>query len=560
MSDQPNILPFWRRVFHVFQTDLRRERIGLFAWMVLLLVLVSYGETSGETSRGFAMVMEVLGLMIGIGGLGLVVKVIRADAPNSSATASLTRPIGREALWLAKVLFVLTLLWLPYMSAMAFTWRDYGLDAAAWRGVLAVTARSSLLALFFAGWGTVCWTKRKRSGSWFGSLGFLMALILLSLLIPGFTALLKMVSIPLEVMVEDERTGLLRCQVMVASVLLVLTLVWAWFLESLGRRSESWVYALATASLLTGSLWTWDWQQVPPQVYQDAQLELKFTGKREDGEQTLWPNLQLKGLPEYQIATVAALAPILDDGEPWSRSDSYSDFTLRGGDGRVGLNSVWLKFDHTFRLSEHFPEHLIWVGQQGSLRTELKDILGAEASAHRWRIRLLIHEWKPLTLGTLQTVGEKGRRWVAPGLGRVSVDRVETYEDTALVRAALQQRLTSFRFGPKPQPFYFHQWRPTQNYLMTVQHPDLDEMIVPRWTDHGAISTYVDFWNVISKQSLEAYIPLPVIHRDVTGLDMGDWMKGAVVTIWVPEERGVIDFELSTGDLERLSADVPLSK
>jgi len=556
MSHQPNILPFWRRVLHVFQTDLRRERIGLFAWMVLLLVLVSYGETS----RGFAILMEVLVLMIWIGGLGMVVKVIRADAPSSSATASLTRPIGREALWLAKVLFVLTLLWLPYMLAVAFSWRDYGLDAAAWMGVFAVTARSSLLALFFAGWGTVYWNIRKRSGSWFGLLGFLVTLVLLSLMIPGFTALLKMVSIPLEVMVEDENTGLLRCQVMVASVLLVLTLVWAWFLESLGRRSESWVYALVVSSLMMGFLWTWDWQHEPPQVYQDAVLELKFTPDRVPGDQTLWPSLQLKGLPEYQIATVAALAPILADEEQWSRPESYSDFTELDRQGQVSLRQSWLHADQVLRLSEHFPDHLIWVGEAGTLRPGLRVVMEPNGEEQRWRLRLLIHEWKPIVLGTLAGMGKKGGRWVVSGLGRVTVEDLATYENDAFLRLALQQRATSFRLGPKPHPFRFHQWRPTQNYLMTVQYPDLDEMIVPHWRDHGAISTYSDFWKVISMQSLEVDIPLPVIHRDVTGLDMGEWMKGAEVTLWVPEERGVIDFELSAGDLERLSADVPLAK
>jgi hypothetical protein len=560
MSYQPNILPFWRRVLHVFQTDLRRERIGLFAWMVLLLVLVSYGETSGELSRGFAILMEVLVLMIWIGGLGLVVKVIRADAPNSSATASLTRPIGREALWLAKVLFVLTLLWLPYLLAMAFTWKDYGLDAAAWMGVFAVTARSSLLALFFAGWGTAYWNKRKRSGSWFGSLGFLMALVLLSLLIPGFTALLKMVSIPLEVMVEDENTGLLRYQVMVASVLLVLTLAWAWFLESLGRRSESWVYALATASLLTGSLWTWDWQQVPPQVYQDAVLELKFTPDRVPGDQTLWPSLQLKGLPDYQIATVAALAPILADEEQWSRPESYSDFTELDRQGQVSLRQSWLHADQVLRLSEHFPDHLIWVGEAGTLRPGLRVVLEPNGEEQRWRLRLLIHEWKPIVLGTLAGMDKKERRWLVPGLGRLSVEDVSVYADSVRVRAAIQQRRILFQLSPRKVPYRFHHWQPEVNYMMTVHHPDLDEVMAPAVEDYGGYSGFDQFWQGQSYRKSHSNIPLPVIHRDVTGLDMGEWMKGAEVTLWVPEERGVIDFELSAGDLERLSADVPLAK
>lgn len=46
-------------------------------------------------------------------------------------------------------------------------------------------------------------------------------------------------------------------------------------------------------------------------------------------------------------------------------------------------------------------------------------------------------------------------------------------------------------------------------------------------------------------------LPLPVIHMDMTGLDLSDWMRHAETTLWLPQEREIVDLEINAGAMER---------
>lgn len=84
--------------------------------------------------------------------------------------------------------------------------------------------------------------------------------------------------------------------------------------------------------------------------------------------------------------------------------------------------------------------------------------------------------------------------------------------------------------------------------LLTVRAPMLDEVVVA----HGESAwpeARSEFWVAHRNSQISFQLPLPVIHMDMTGLNLADWMKQAESTLWLPQERGILDIEISAEDL-----------
>lgn len=92
---------------------------------------------------------------------------------------------------------------------------------------------------------------------------------------------------------------------------------------------------------------------------------------------------------------------------------------------------------------------------------------------------------------------------------------------------------------------------PRLNMLLTVRAPMLDEVVVA----HGESAWSEDrpeFWVAHRNSQMSFQLPLPLIHMDMTGLNLAEWMKQAETTLWLPLERGILDFEISAEDIARL--------
>lgn len=552
MSRSPHP-PFWQRVLHVLRIDLTRERGWLLGWLLLLTARALDHWDAAVTPR----LGHVLDSMIAVAGLALGLKLVLADAPASSLTASLTRPVGRGALWTAKLGFLLLALWLPYLLMHALAWRDFGLDLATWMAVLAITGLPSLTAAFLIAWMAAL--RLPKTGLAALVLGFLLLLTLpvLQQIAPHLSQDLDS---HLRQLMPDPDTpegSLLRCRMFIFHLAALSAFGLGWLLTTLNRRSLPGVITTFLTGLVMALGWTWDWQHSPTPFYTNTHPVLRTTNEPAPGDQALWPGLQLRGLPDRQVAAVVALAPVIPGSQAWPPETCYSDFTTIEKSGRPSLRERWMCVNHAQRLSALFPDHLIWVGQVDRARPNLRSLVNQAQKLHPksaklpWRLRLLIHEWKPVPAGNLQTLGGPTRRLTLDDATLLCLKDPVLSTNQLGFDTRLIQRTPRLRFSSMPEPTRVHHMIPRLNMLLTVRAPMLDEVVVA----HGESAWSEDrpeFWVAHRNSQMSFQLPLPLIHMDMTGLNLAEWMKQAETTLWLPLERGILDFEISAEDIARL--------
>lgn len=552
MSLPATIPPFWRRVLHILRTDLTRERGWLSGWLLLLAArALDHWDAAVPPRLG-----NVLDSVVAVAGLALVVKLVRADAPGSDVTASLTRPVGRGALWTAKLGFILLALWLPFLLMHALAWRAFGLGPASWAAVLAITGLPSLAAAFLAGWLASLRVPKTVLAALFPVVLLILAFPVLGQITPFLS---RDLDSHLDRIMPDHDTpegSLLRCRMILFTLAALPAFGLGWLLASLNRRSLPAAMTALLTGIVAASCWSWDWQRLPTLAYTDTKPILRVTTEPAPGDQALWPGLRLSGLPASHAAAVVALAPVMPGQDVWPPKESYSDFTTIEKNGQPSLRERWMCADHAQRLSTSFPDHLIWVGQVDRERPHLRGIVSREQNRHPdaarlpWRLRLLIHEWKAVPAGSLQALSNTPSRLNLADAGLLNFkDRILSSNqlrfDTRLI-----QRFPRLRFSGSPDAVRIHGMEPPLNLLMTARAPMLDEVIVAHgqnvWSE-----VHHEFWAADSNSYMTFNLPLPVIHMDMTGLDLSDWMRRTEITLWLPQERGIVDLEINAGAMER---------
>ncbi len=551
MSSPRTIPSFRRRVLHVLRTDLRRERGWLLGWLLLLAVRVlDHWDPVSPPRLG-----DLLDTLVAVAGLALVVKLVRADAPGSDVTTSLTRPAGRGALWTAKLGFVLLALWLPYQGMHALAWRAFDLRPASWTAVLVITGLPALAVAFLAAW-LASLRIQKNTVAVITTVLLILGFWVLQGIVPGLIQDFSFHLVRHLPNYDTPEASLLRCQILVAMLWAAAAFAVGWLLAALGRRSLAVVLAALVTGIVFASYWTWDWQRLPVAKYHDTQPRLRFTDKPRPGEQSLWPGLHLDGLPANQVAAVLALAPVIPGQDAWPLKESYSDFTTLEQNGQISLRDRWMRVDHARRLSESFPDHLIWVGQRDPERPNLRGIVNQEikrqpdAAKQPWRLRLLIHEWKPVPAGNLQALGRRLPRFALDELSLLNFKNLMLHTSGLRFDANVVHRFPRLRFDSSPEPVRIHGMNPPLNLLMTAHAPMLDEVLVAHSQSPGS-EINPQFWVGNWNDLLSFSLPLPIVHMDMTGLDLAEWLAQAEATLWLPVERGMIDLEISAEEMGR---------
>ena len=82
-------------------------------WL-LLLVVTAFANRDMRTTDVREYMPSFVPVLVGV---VLIIRLVWADHPSSSDTASLTRPIGRGALWLGKITLLLLAGVLPWCLA-----------------------------------------------------------------------------------------------------------------------------------------------------------------------------------------------------------------------------------------------------------------------------------------------------------------------------------------------------------------------------------------------------------------------------------------------------------
>lgn len=541
MSQNSNILPLWRRTTHTFLTDLRRERGWLLAWL-LLLAVHTLDRWDPFSTSGFAGLMELAILLF---GLALVTKTLSADSPTSDASAALTRPLGRGALWTAKLAFIMLALWLPYMISHAVTWQGYQLSPAALAEVLGSAALLSLTILFAVAWLLTIRIQKKRIFLVLIVLFAIPGVILLDLVIAGLP--ISRLHIPILSDAFGRSKSLIQCRLIIVCVAAVISFGLGWLLASLGRKNVLLVCALMFVGSLTALLWNHNWLEQPATRYRDATLQLRRSHQSAPSDQSLWPTLHLTGLPTNQVATVISLSPQGSKSEVPSYSD-YIDYPAKPN--QDDLRDRWMTVNHAQRLSETFLDHLIWLGNRDRERPNLGTLLEktkketALPADHPWTLRLIIHQWRSIPLGTLLNAKTQPPRFSHPTLGQAKLDQWILRSDRLYLEGKNAHRSPWLRFRPEPHPLRLLTQTPPTNLLLTAQSPLLDEVLLAH-SDHGSYATHLGLGEQSHLESLSFNLPLPIIHQDMSNLNLGDWLKTTELTLWIPEVRGILDFTLT---------------
>ena len=100
----------------------------------------------------------------------------------------------------------------------------------------------------------------------------------------------------------------------------------------------------------------------------------------------------------------------------------------------------------------------------------------------------------------------------------------------------------------RPRPLGYS---PVENFLPVLHSPGLGEIRVSREAEDQF--SYRDSL-LLARHDRPAGFDFahPVPHMDIAGLTLEQWVKDSTLDIWWPEQRGVIDLEISVQDMRRL--------
>ena len=90
-----------------------------------------------------------------------------------------------------------------------------------------------------------------------------------------------------------------------------------------------------------------------------------------------------------------------------------------------------------------------------------------------------------------------------------------------------------------------------ENFLPVLRSPALGEICVSR--EGGEQFSYRDTL-LLARHDRPAGFDFahPVPHMDIAGLTLEQWIKDSTLDIWWPEDRGVVDLEISVEKMQRL--------
>lgn len=549
------ILPsLWQRALHQLHTEVRRERGLLLLWL-LLLVVTAFANRDMRTTDVREYMPSFVPVLVGV---VLIIRLVWADHPGSSDTASLTRPIGRGALWLGKITLLLLAGVLPWCLAHHFKWQGYGLQPMHWAGVILILALPALTLAGTTGW-LAGWKGGRAAVLVLGGIGAVALLLpVIARSAPIFSELVLRGQLDSLDKARESWFGpsdLNLCRSVVVVVLLA-SLSWiAWWRQCMGdsrRRQIVLVGAGLLATMIIFANWSWNWRSLPQQRYAGPKPGLHLGSQPEGHIHALWPSVYLTGLPSGKVAAIVAFAPVRAGEREWPPRKSFSDYY----DDKQAPKSRWMTPGFDRELAAQFPATAMCIGERNETRRPLKKIVADEArrttipEGTPWRLRLAVYslqrvEEKPL--------GEmlKQRTQISPALG-LKLDFIDSELWPASLRldATLRQRMPAIvPRGPfaRMQP---RGVKPASNLLFSVYSPGLDELILTKDLQSWQQSNST-FWEHAEHVPVLVDVPLPVIHQQVAGLKLDDWLHDSRFAIWWPVEQGIVDLELTAEDLRQ---------
>lgn len=554
-----NAPSFSFRMLHQYRAEWRHQHGMVLLWLAVLLT--RQWHRAHETKTAFSKLsIAGLDLWLEVGTLlmaaALAWRSVSADTPSNTDTFSLTRPVGQAALWCGKLLFLLSAVILPATLVTSMGWHGFGLGAGQWTALACAVMLTGGLTCGVAGTLTALASTSRQ----------VVALAVLAVVGAGVEmAMPGRHEEAAAITLEQHHVEL--CGSFVAALIVLSGLLAAWWLVTVPRRR--WMAACCmigtlAAGPLIASAWRTDWITPPQRVYANAtKLGLKV-GKADPADKTpgrgLWPTLRITGLGKDEVASIAEFAP-MDDNASWSPEGSYSDLKVNDG----GSDS-WLHHEHTRALFKHYPATTLWRQQIGNNemyngRTTLNEVIlklrlkREDAITRRWRLRLVVHEMKRVaTLPFRQFWTQENEFLIRPGL------RLE-FNAYAWLRDAWEMHGRAHRLHPAVlaadpiRPARVRGRDLSDDFFLVLEDLDLKEnkaMTLNLAQREGRYASYRDRshqWQNDEHQGFEIRMWVPRVQEVILQKTRDEWIDAQNASVWHAEERGVVEFELTTAQM-----------
>ncbi len=551
-------------ILHQLRTDWRRDRLWVLVLNGFFLFRLWYRMEpwwqSTANSRGEP---SWLGFWLAhLAPAALAVRVILADAPANRDLGTHTRPIGKGNLVAAKALFLLFTIVVPWMLCDAWLWRGFENDAR----TLVSLLKSSFVEIVTVLFPCVVMAACAGSGTQFVLilLGYIVAMFVVEDAYGHlYTVLFEGKSSRYPIFPGHPGPLLLTLPQILAFALLTA----AWLTQALFRRRGQ-ALSLLVLALVTqygGSvLWPWMFPSAVNLEYTASALTIK-TGRPTSDDSTpgqqLWPTLRVAGLPPDHLASIISFAPpgvkvYKARTLPGKAQSCWSDYFNDGGSGSV-VRSV----ERWQALRRHYGPADLWFDRydiRGS-RPPLPSVINPQPPASPWTLRLAVHQMRKIfdrplsdfeaevpdvrlqtgSLITFKRLREEG-----------SVFRLPWYQRTRRTTLAPGPKVICNEAGPLTPPFspFFIEC------VAVLQDPEARENLMLRPVSSQLALDRGSGWIEDRAEAREFYISKPLARMSMTGLKQEDWIRRTRLQLWVPEERGSVDFQLSVEQVQQMLA------
>lgn len=514
------------RVWHQLVQEWRAQWLLVLAW--LAVVATDCWQSMQDERPEIAMP----GFLPGLLALTVIVRSVRADGPGNTEAGAHVRPLGRGAVWMAKVVFFKVTLLLPWLTSDWVQCHGYGYGAAEW---LAESAGTALPALYVGGCAALI---ASWSGPvWRNMLGGLVCIVLLEIATWMWGTVWR----------GAENV----CVLAVGRFILILTLVCAWWQVTLRRRACMTLTAGCVAALLTSGMGNWNWRARPEMRYEDAKLALHIGERPDGGTQELWKGVHVTGLPADHVASVAAFAPV---GEGWPPETAFSGYTqVSGGEtAKVQMRQRWMVMAHTQALVPHYPSGELWRGHADDVRVEELQKIVSGAAPGPWRLRLAVQRMKRVTTMPLRVAMSQEQRIVLEAGRRLDFQMSERDHDSEMqFRSMLRRRIPLLAAAGQQEALRVAGRVPEENFLLLLHSPGIREV---NTACEGELrdSSGGGQYHRVNKREGHFHFAHPRAQMDIAGLKFDEWVDGTMLDVWWTEERGVVDLEVSGEELLRV--------
>lgn len=548
-----------------FLVQLRAD-LRLLAWPALFTALIivlrlRYRVPAEQMGASVAQLQQLTSSPISwlarLLPFALVLLALRADAPSNPDTASLTRPIGGGAQWSAKLAALFLTLCVPWLLCDLYVAGIPPHSAAGWLAILASSLGNTLFMVGVSAAIASLASSRRQL--------MLLAVVLIALWMLG-GAWLK--SLFVDTLAIRQRAPTLKsCAETAACGVAFIAVFSAWWLATVKRRQGFALAALAfgfVSAVVIGNAWPIDWL-ARPALKLDSKLALKL-GQPAAGDtapgQPLWPTLRITGLGKDEVCGILAFAPVIPD-KPWPGGDFFTDF--QPADPNPS-RLQWLNNEHVRALLPHYATTDLWPLAEryhDPKRPALAQLI--KRTNQPWRLRLAVHRLRragdlPLATVWHQAVDLPLGEGLALRLGPVR----DHGEGSATTLHCGLHELRSTLLPPaahapirmiKPSQIYRRDM--PFNFILVAHDAEARENTF----DFADMANYWggldSSWGLLVDRT--NYRGLIFLHPPSARIGLGfttekDWLRTTTVQVWAPEERGIVDLDLSPEEVRQLLA------